>query len=132
MNIKMIVTDLDGTFLREDKTVSDYTKAVFVRCREAGIKLAYATGRGGSAELLAPAKLFDGKIVMNGAIVRIDDEIVYSRLIPYEVARPFLLACDKRGLKTASEISGALFKFRCCQRMAKLKCRLRDSRFFPA
>jgi len=106
MNIKMIVTDLDGTFLREDKTVSNYTKSVFARCREAGIKIAYATGRGGSAERVVPPGLFDGKIVMNGAVARIDDEIVYSRLIPYEVARPFLLACHERGINITSEVTG--------------------------
>ena len=106
MNIKMIVTDLDGTFLREDKTVSDYTRAVFARCREAGIKIAYATGRGGSAERVAPPGLFDGKIIMNGAVARIDDEIVYSRLIPHETARPFLMTCHERGINITSEITG--------------------------
>ena len=28
MNVKMIVTDLDGTLLREDKTISDRTRTV--------------------------------------------------------------------------------------------------------
>jgi len=46
MNIKMIVTDLDGTLLRSDKTVSKYTKSVLHRCCEAGIKTAVATARG--------------------------------------------------------------------------------------
>jgi len=106
MNIKLIVTDLDGTFLRENKTVSDYTKSVFAHCREAGIKIAYATGRGGGAERVAPPGLFDGKIIMNGAIARIGDEIVYSRLIPYEIARPLLVACHERGIDITSEITG--------------------------
>jgi len=97
--IKLIVTDLDGTFLRENKTVSDYTKAVFSRCREAGIKLAYATGRGVSAHGVTPPGLFDGKIIMNGAIAKIGDDIVYRRFIPCELVRPFLIACDKRGIK---------------------------------
>jgi len=34
--IKMIVTDLDNTLLRHDKTVSDYTVTVFKRLRERG------------------------------------------------------------------------------------------------
>ena len=33
MNVKMIVTDLDGTLLRTDKTISEYTVSVFERCR---------------------------------------------------------------------------------------------------
>lgn len=46
----MIVTDLDGTLLRTDKTISEYTNAILGRCRLTGIKVVYATGRGGSAE----------------------------------------------------------------------------------
>ena len=46
MNIKMIVTDLDGTLLREDKTISEFTKSALHRCRDAGIKTIFATGRG--------------------------------------------------------------------------------------
>ena len=86
MKIKMIVTDLDGTLLRTDKTISEESKYVLCRCKEAGIKTVYATGRGGSAERVAPDEFFDGKISMNGATAKIGDKIVYSRLIPYSVA----------------------------------------------
>lgn len=41
--IKMIVTDLDGTLLRTDKTISSYTISTLRRCKQAGIKLAYAS-----------------------------------------------------------------------------------------
>jgi Cof subfamily protein (haloacid dehalogenase superfamily) len=44
-NIKMIVTDLDRTLLRADKTVSDYTARVLKVCRECGILLVFATAR---------------------------------------------------------------------------------------
>ena len=43
--IKLIVTDLDGTLLRSDKTVSDYTASIFSRCSKAGIKIVFATAR---------------------------------------------------------------------------------------
>ena len=43
--IKMIVTDLDGTLLRGDKTVSDRNRLALSRCRELGIKVIFATGR---------------------------------------------------------------------------------------
>jgi len=105
-SIKMIVTDLDETFLRSDKTVSDHTKKVFQSFHDKGIKIAYATGRGNSAERIAPYDFFDGKIIMNGAIARAGDDIVYNRLIPYMTARPLLMACDRRGLKTASQFGG--------------------------
>lgn len=106
MSVRMIVTDLDGTLLRTDKTISEYTRTILKRCRSAGMKIVYATGRGGSAERITPPDLFDGKITMNGAIARAGETIVYNRLIPYLLARPLLLACHRRGLKTASELSG--------------------------
>ncbi|MCL2188837.1 MAG: HAD family hydrolase [Defluviitaleaceae bacterium] len=45
MPAQLIVTDLDRTLLRTDKTFSTYTIDVLNRCREKGIKLAFATAR---------------------------------------------------------------------------------------
>jgi Cof subfamily protein (haloacid dehalogenase superfamily) len=104
--IKMIVTDLDGTLLRDDKSISGPAIAALGKCRESGVKVVYATGRGSSADALAPSHLFDGRIVMNGAVARVNDTVVYSRLIPYRMARPLLMACDRQGLKTSSDVSG--------------------------
>jgi len=102
----MIVTDLDGTLLRTDKTISERTKTALGRCREAGVKIVYATGRGGTAQRVAPSAMFDGRITMNGAVAKVGDDTVYSRLIPYTTARPVLMACNERGMKVTSEISG--------------------------
>ncbi|MET8150041.1 HAD family hydrolase [Actinoplanes sp. NPDC049668] len=43
---KLIATDLDGTLVRSDDTVSAYTHEVLERVRAAGIRLVAATGRG--------------------------------------------------------------------------------------
>lgn len=43
---KLIATDLDGTVVRSDDTVSEYTLAVLERVRSAGIPVVGATGRG--------------------------------------------------------------------------------------
>lgn len=43
---KLIATDLDGTIVRSDDTVSAYTQEVFARVRAAGIPVVGATGRG--------------------------------------------------------------------------------------
>jgi len=43
---KLIATDLDGTLVRSDDTVSDYTHQVLDRVRAAGIPVVGATGRG--------------------------------------------------------------------------------------
>ncbi|MCL2565686.1 MAG: Cof-type HAD-IIB family hydrolase [Defluviitaleaceae bacterium] len=101
MNIKLIVTDLDGTLLREDKTISDYTKSVLIKCREKGIKVVFATGRGGTNDQIVPAEFFDGRIKANGAVAKIGDKIVYEKLASYHIARPLLLACEEHGLKIA-------------------------------
>jgi Cof subfamily protein (haloacid dehalogenase superfamily) len=43
---KLIATDLDGTLVRSDDTVSAYTHGVLDRVRSAGIRIVGATGRG--------------------------------------------------------------------------------------
>ena len=43
---KLIATDLDGTLVRSDDTVSAYTHEVLERVRAAGIRIVGATGRG--------------------------------------------------------------------------------------
>ncbi|WDZ85947.1 HAD family hydrolase [Micromonospora cathayae] len=43
---KLIATDLDGTLVRSDETVSAYTHGVLDRVRAAGIPVVAATGRG--------------------------------------------------------------------------------------
>ena len=43
---KLIATDLDGTLVRSDDTVSAYTHEVLARVRAAGIRIVGATGRG--------------------------------------------------------------------------------------
>jgi hypothetical protein len=40
---------------------------------------------------------------MNGAIARINGERVYNRPIPWQIARPLLIALDNRGLRVAVE-----------------------------
>ena len=104
IDIKMIVTDLDGTLLRTDLSISERTRSTLSICRTKGIKVVYATGREIiAAERVTGGVAFDGRIIMNGAVAAIDDTVVYSRLIPYNVARPLLMACDQYGLKTASQ-----------------------------
>lgn len=99
---KLIVTDLDGTLLKTDKTISDFTKDILSNCREKGIKIAYATGRG-NPHLILPSEMFDGRIVANGAQCFVNEKAVYECFLSAESARPLLLACHWRGLKTASQ-----------------------------
>jgi hydroxymethylpyrimidine pyrophosphatase-like HAD family hydrolase len=43
--IKMIAIDLDDTLIRDDTTVSDYTKDTIRRAQQKGIHIMIATGR---------------------------------------------------------------------------------------
>ncbi|MCL2371899.1 MAG: Cof-type HAD-IIB family hydrolase [Defluviitaleaceae bacterium] len=96
MGIKMIVTDLDGTFLRDDKTVSDYTRDVFRRCREKGIKLVFATGRSSYRQI--PRELFDGEVLSNGAVAFVGDERIYHKPMPIAQARKLLTTAENAGM----------------------------------
>jgi len=100
----MIVTDLDGTLLREDKTVSQRTRDALARCRAAGIKIAFATGRPGSVESMIPLEFFDGRVINNGAIIYAGDQLIDQRLIPWQTLRPYLLECIAIGLSPVTQL----------------------------
>ena len=102
--IRMIITDLDDTLLHRDKTVSEYTKDVLMRCRKAGIRTVIATGRG-HPEVVAPVSLFDGIVANNGANI-FDGDTELRRCIPFMEARPLLLACHERGMLLTSQFDG--------------------------
>lgn len=72
--IRMIVTDLDGTFLRNDKTASDHTLEVVEKVREKGVIFAVATARPiRSVVERLPFIKFDVGIFHNGAVIRTPD-----------------------------------------------------------
>ena len=103
---KMIVTDLDDTLFRCDKTISEYTARVLKGLRQQGMKIVYATARGDSAKLLVPDELFDGHVRVNGAKAHINGRVVYERTIPPDVYTPYLRELSRMGLKVAAEIHG--------------------------
>ena len=69
--VRMIVTDLDGTFLRNDKTASQYTLDVIEEVRKKGVIFAVATARPiRSVVERLPFIKFDAGIYHNGAVIR--------------------------------------------------------------
>ena len=87
MDIKMIVTDLDHTLLRRDKTVSDYTAGVLKRAQEHGILLAFATARDFRfvTEHISPLTGITPDIIIadNGALAQQNGIDLYKKMIPY-------------------------------------------------
>jgi Cof subfamily protein (haloacid dehalogenase superfamily) len=70
MKIRLMVTDLDRTLLRSDKTISAYTAGILRRCRENGIKVVFATARPKNrVDELGIADLADMIILNNGSAV---------------------------------------------------------------
>jgi Cof subfamily protein (haloacid dehalogenase superfamily) len=100
MPIKLVVTDLDNTLLRRDKTVSEYTKSVFARLRERGILFAFATSRSARAserfrEMIMP----DVNITSGGSIAVMGGKTLFRAAIDIETAGAVI-----RDLKASKEI----------------------------
>lgn len=82
---KLILLDLDGTLLRTDKTVSDYTLDVLARCRAKGCMVAICTARGASnAEKYIARVKPDFVVSSGGALVLAGTETVYCSLFSAE------------------------------------------------
>ena len=98
MNVKLIVTDLDNTLLRRDKTISKYAAEVFRRIRERGVLVAFATARDFRFVTEHISPLFgivpDIVIADNGALARYNDNDLYKRLIPADTANILLSRFD--------------------------------------
>lgn len=76
---KLIITDLDGTLLHNDKTVSDYTAYVFEECRKQGILTCIATARGHTnAQQYIKCVNPDILISSGGALIRKGDSVIFQ------------------------------------------------------
>ena len=74
MTFKMIVTDMDGTLLRSDRTISSRTEQALIQAQKQGVRLVLASGRnhktlsGFGEQLNMP--LYDGYYIgVNGAMI---------------------------------------------------------------
>ena len=74
MKTKAIITDLDRTLLRTDKSISDYTIDVFRKCRERGIRVMTATARPlRDIPEFRKQIAFDAVTATNGAVIELPD-----------------------------------------------------------
>ena len=84
---RLIISDLDGTLLRDDHTLSDYTKAVIHRVSKQGIDFMLATGRifGGATQYAKSLKLNTPILACNGALIKeAKGKLVYGRPLKEE------------------------------------------------
>lgn len=94
--IRMIVTDLDRTLLRSDKSISEYSAGVLRRCQEQGIKVVFATARPmRTVKHFFDNISFDAVILHNGAVIYIGDELFFNCGIEAATAKNILLSINK-------------------------------------
>lgn len=110
--IKLIASDLDGTLLRNDKTLSLRTRAVLARCRERGILFFAATARPPRVlESRIDGLFYDGALCHNGGIVTWGGEIIWEQGIPPETAGTLArrILGEFPGIRFSAEIGGELY-----------------------
>lgn len=83
----LVATDLDGTLLRPDWTVSQRTRDALQSAQEAGVEVVYATGRPPRwlDDVYATTEHRPLTICANGALTLLDDEPLHIDAIPDEV-----------------------------------------------
>lgn len=96
MPIKMIVTDLDRTLLRTDKTISDYTENVLNHCRQKGIKIVFATARPKrTVKHFIEQIPSDALILHNGAAIFAGDKLIKKYGIASQTKNNIMLSISK-------------------------------------
>lgn len=104
--IRMIVTDLDGTFLRDDKTATEYALRAVEAARKKGVLFTIATARPiRSVVEWLPFIEFDVGIFHNGAVIRTCDGDIYGMGIdaPGAIARRILAATPEACISVEAE-----------------------------
>ncbi|MCL2815898.1 MAG: HAD family hydrolase [Oscillospiraceae bacterium] len=96
MNIKMIVTDLDNTLLRSDKSISDYTVSILSSCQAKDIKVVFATARSTQAsskffEMFTP----DIFIGYGGALAYANEKVINRFDISADISFQLINDCLK-------------------------------------
>lgn len=113
MKMRMVVTDLDGTLLRSDKSVSERTVNVLRRLDDMDVKIAVATARASrSVYKLVPSGFRNiYYIFYNGASVYYNNEEIYSRYIDAVKAKEIVLWFLSRypGIEISLEMLGNLY-----------------------
>jgi Cof subfamily protein (haloacid dehalogenase superfamily) len=94
--VRMIVMDLDGTLLTDDKNVTNYTMSILEKCKKRGIKIVIATARSENSgkrviDLIKPNIM----ILNGGALVKEDNNIIYKKLLSVKTSDGIIAECMK-------------------------------------
>jgi Cof subfamily protein (haloacid dehalogenase superfamily) len=113
MPYRLIAMDLDDTLLTDDLTVSEATRQAMKEAIAQGAHLTIATGRMfDSAQKIArqvglnvPIITYQGSLIKN----LMDEEVLYERSVPVDVANQLYEYCLAHGLHLQSYISDKLY-----------------------
>jgi Cof subfamily protein (haloacid dehalogenase superfamily) len=100
-NIRLLLADVDGTLVTQDKVLTDQTIAVAQELRDAGITLAITSGRPprGMNMLIAPLKLTGAIAGFNGGVfVHPDLSVIESHVLDLAAAKTTLQLILDQGL----------------------------------
>lgn len=91
-NIKLIVTDLDGTFVNKNKEVTTINKKAVNTLIEKGLEFVVASGRDYTSikDLTRDIKKINYHICLNGAKIYKNDEIIYKKTVDKEICYDIL------------------------------------------
>ena len=89
--IKLIAIDLDGTLLKDDKTISDKNRETLMKAKEQGVKVVLCTGRPlnsvvGHLETLNLLDEGDYAVTFNGGLIQRNDtgEVISKELMSHD------------------------------------------------
>lgn len=114
--MKLLITDLDNTLLRNDKSISDYTISIFEKCRAQGHLLAFATARSEGAAARFIEQIKPDIIISNGgALICVRGKPIYKNLISTETTLGIIEMCKQftgnQGLITVETDDGYFCNF---------------------
>ncbi|MDD4295902.1 MAG: HAD family hydrolase [Ruminiclostridium sp.] len=92
--IKMIITDLDNTLLRSDKSISEYTISTLMKYQDKGIKVGFATARSKQSSSRFLNQFTPDIFIGYGGAISFAGEEVISRFdIPADISSQLINKC---------------------------------------
>lgn len=92
--VKLIITDLDQTLLKGDKSISQYTLDTIKKCKEQGINIAIATARSERAAEKYIGLIKPDIIISNGgALAKRNEEVVYRSMLSPVTSEALIKEC---------------------------------------
>lgn len=114
--VKLILVDIDGTLVNDDKKILNRTKKALIECQERGIKVVIASGRSPNgisnyAQELDLAKYKNYISAQNGSILIKQDnqKQVANHTLNYDKSKELLQYIKESGLSTMIYYGGKVF-----------------------